>query len=164
MAVLCDCCTVPDICFLLWSQGLCVGGGGADDHSGATQAPQRTLAFRLVRQVITEMGGRRPKQREVRWEGNQEPEQQFPHRKAGGPGPCSWRGEPGPHPLLSSPPPPGRPQSRRGKHWGENRGSRAYGPVLPRPAFVNWASLLIFSQSPFSQLKNEDSNFRQENL
>lgn len=100
---------------------VCVGG--ADDHSGATQAPQRTLAFRLVRQVITEMGGRRPKQREVRWEGNQEPEQQFPHRKAGGPGPCSWRGEPGPHPLLSSPPPPGRPQSRRGKHWGENRGA-----------------------------------------
>lgn len=83
------------------------------------------------------MGGQRQRQREVRWERNQEPEQQFTHRKAGGPGPCSWRGEPGPR--------PGRPQSRRGKYWGENQGAELMILVLPRPAFVNWASLLIFS-------------------
>lgn len=39
MAVFCDCYTVPDICFLLWSQGLYVWG--PDEHGGATQAPPK---------------------------------------------------------------------------------------------------------------------------
>lgn len=39
MAVFCDCYTVPDICSLLWSQGLCVWG--PDEHGGATQAPPK---------------------------------------------------------------------------------------------------------------------------